>query len=220
LPQWLLDWPRVAALNVHASLLPRWRGASPIQQAILAGDAESGVSLMRMTRGLDQGPVYARRATAIAARETAGELHDRLARLGAELLLATLPGVLEGTLEPVPQPEAGASYAPRIDKRDARLDWTRPAAELERRIRAYNPWPIAESLSDSGVRLRIWEAAALPDGAGHRPGTVLAGTPAGIDVATGAGILRLTHVQPPGSRVMSAADYLAAHSLAGALLGG
>jgi methionyl-tRNA formyltransferase len=215
LPRWMLDWPVAASINVHASLLPRWRGASPIQQAILAGDAETGISIMRLTPGLDRGPVYSQRATAIGRSETAGELHDRLATIGAALLIETLPGVLGGTVEPVAQNEADATYAPRIRKRDAVLDWMRPATELERRVRAFNPWPVAEARTADGVRLRIWDAEALSAPPGASPGSVLATGAAGIDVAAGEGRLRLTRVQPPGGRVMSAGAYLTAHSLDG-----
>jgi methionyl-tRNA formyltransferase len=215
LPQWLLDWPEAAAVNVHASLLPRWRGASPIQQAILAGDAETGVSLMRMTRGLDEGPVYSRRATRIAAGETAGELHDRLAALGAGLLVETLPAILAGTLKSEPQDSSRASFAGRIAKSDALLDWTRPAQELERAVRAYNPWPVAETRTESGERLRIWGAGARPGQGVALPGTVLAADADGIDVATADGVLRLTSLQSPGGRVMSAAAWLASRSTEG-----
>lgn len=215
LPQWMLDWPATAAVNVHASLLPRWRGASPIQQSILAGDAETGVSIMRMTRGLDAGPVYSRRATKIAAGEIAGELHDRLAQLGAALLIETLPGVLADTLPAEPQDESRATYAARIAKGDAVLDWTRPALELERRVRAYNPWPVAEARTASGERLRIWRAAARAGHAGGVPGTVLAAGADGIDVATADGILRIVSLQVPGGRETTAAAWLAAHSTEG-----
>ncbi len=215
LPQWMLDWPATAAINVHASLLPRWRGASPIQQSILAGDAETGISIMRMTRGLDAGPVYSRRATKIAANESAGELHDRLAQLGAALLVETLPGVLSGTLRAEPQDESRATYAARIAKGDAVLDWSRPAIELERRVRAYNPWPVAEARTASGERLRIWRAAARAGRAGSAPGIVLAADADGIDVATADGILRVTSLQAPGGREMTAAAWLAAHSTEG-----
>jgi len=215
LPQWMLDWPEVAAVNVHASLLPRWRGASPIQQSILAGDAETGVSIMRMTRGLDAGPVYSRRATRIAAGESAGELHDRLAQLGAALLVETLPGVLAGTLRAEAQDESHVSYAARIAKSDAVLDWTRPALELERRVRAYNPWPVAEARTASGERLRIWRAAARAGRSGGAPGTVLEAGRDGIDVATADGVLRVTSLQAPGGREMTAAAWLAAHSTDG-----
>jgi methionyl-tRNA formyltransferase len=215
LPPWLLGWAELGAVNVHASLLPRWRGASPIQQSILAGDAETGVSIMRMTPGLDRGPVYRQRAIAIGPRETAGGLHDRLAATGAELLLETMPGVLAGTLEAKAQNDAAACYAPRIEKREAILDWTLAAVELERRVRAFNPWPVAETRTAAGERLRIWAAEALSGGERAVPGRVIAAGPGGIDVATGAGILRIAQVQPPGGRVMSAEAYLAAHPLDG-----
>lgn len=215
LPQWMLDWPRVAPVNVHASLLPRWRGAAPIQHAILAGDTESGISIMRMTRGLDCGPVYAKRPTPIGATETAGELHDRLAEVGAALLIETLPSILAGTLDPVPQTEASACYAPKIDKRDSALDFHLPAHVLERQVRGFNPWPVAEARNDAGIRLRIWQAEVVDQPAAGPPGTVMATGPSGIDVATGRGVLRLIMVQPPGGRKMSAAAYLAAHALDG-----
>ena len=215
LPQRLLDWPECAAVNVHASLLPRWRGASPIQHSILAGDAETGVSIMRMTRGLDEGPVYSRRSTPIAAGESAGELHDRLAQIGAGLLVATLPGILAGRLTAVPQDESRATYAARISKADGLLDWTRPALELERRVRAYNPWPVAEARTASGERLRIWRAAARSGQAAGAPGAVLAADAGGIDVATADGVLRITRLQAPGGREMPAAAWLAAHSTDG-----
>jgi len=215
LPPWMLAWPLTAAINVHASLLPRWRGASPIQQSILAGDSATGVSIMRMTAGLDRGPVYGQRALPIGPRETAGELHDRLAAVGAGLLIDTLPGILAGTLQAAAQDESGACYAPRIGKAEAVLDWTRPAIELERRVRAFNPWPVAETRTSAGERLRIWLAEAQAASHPAAPGTILATAASGIEVATGDGTLRLTAVQPPGSRVMSAGAYLAAHPLAG-----
>jgi len=217
LPTWLLEWPRAGCVNVHASLLPRWRGAAPIQHAILAGDPVTGVSLMRMDRGLDTGPVYATRSTPIGPRDTAGDLHDRLARLGAALAAEALPRVLAGSLEAVPQDDAAATYAPKIDKADAQLDWRRPAAELERRVRAYHPWPIAFAELSDGRVLRVHAATALPGAAAHRaaPGRILAAARAGIDVATAEGVLRLERVQPPSSRPMDAAAYLAAHSLEG-----
>ncbi|HEY8428584.1 MAG TPA: methionyl-tRNA formyltransferase [Sandaracinaceae bacterium] len=217
LPDWLLAWPRQGCVNVHASLLPRWRGAAPIQHAILAGDAVTGVSLMRMDRGLDTGPVYATRSTPIGPTETAGELHDRLARLGAELAAETLPAVLEGSLEPVPQDEGQATYAPKIDKADARLDFTLSADELARRVRAYHPWPVAFAELSDGRVLKVHAAEALRDPvpAGAPPGRILAASKTGIDVATGRGVLRLTRVQPPSSRPMDVAAYLAAHSVEG-----
>ena len=198
---WLLDWPRLGAINVHASLLPRWRGAAPIQYAILAGDTETGVSLMKMDAGLDTGPVYERRKLAVAARETAGTLHDRLARLGGETLADTLPAILAGALAPVPQNEARATRAPKIRKSDAALDWRRTAVDLERRVRAFNPWPVCETSTASGVRLRIWEAVALEGRSDAPAGSVIGADERGIDVAAGAGtlrILRLHAVRRPG----------------------
>jgi methionyl-tRNA formyltransferase len=217
LPEWLLDWPRIAPINVHASLLPRWRGAAPIQHAILAGDAESGVSIMRMTRGLDRGPVYAARSTPIGARETASALGDRLSRLGAELLVTVVPEILAGRLTALPQDEAAACYAGKIEKRQAPLHWTASAIELERQVRAFSDWPVASATLGDGRRLRVWEAEALALESARAPGSVVAATGRGIDVATGDGVLRLTKIQPPGGRIMSAAAYLAAHSLAGSV---
>ena len=220
LPSWLLDWPRLGAVNVHASLLPRWRGAAPIQYAILAGDAETGASIMKMDAGLDTGPVYSRRKLAIEAAETAGTLHDRIARLGAELLVETLPGILTGALLPEPQDDALATQAPRIEKGEGVLDWTRSAVELERRVRAFNPWPVSETRTMGGERLRIWEAVALEGLPDEPPGSVIRAGPDSIDVATGAGILRIRSLQQPGGRVMGARAYVNAHSLEGESFGG
>lgn len=213
LPPWMLEWPKIAPVNVHASLLPRWRGASPVQRAILAGDESTGVSVMRIAASLDSGPVYARAATVIGPAETAGELHDRLAVLGAELLVRALPGILSGAVEPETQNDDEASYAPKIRKSEAVIDWTKPAAELARWVRAYNPWPVAETRMPDGGRLRIWEAEAKPDASAEPPGTVVDAAHGAIDVAAGGGLLRLLQVQPPGGRVMDARAYLAAHDL-------
>lgn len=217
LPRAVLAWPRLGCVNVHASLLPRWRGAAPIQHALLAGDKITGVSLMRMDEGLDTGPVYGARETPIGASETAADLHDRLAELGARLLADSLTALLAGELRAIPQRPELATHAPKIAKADGALDWRCPAAELERRVRAFNPWPVAEAALDDGRRLRVWQAVAVdvPSG-GTVPGAILAAGPAGVDVATGAGALRLTRVQPPSARAMDAAAYLAAHTLAGA----
>lgn len=221
LPDRLLEWPRLAPVNVHASLLPRWRGASPIQHAILSGDTETGVSLVHMVTRLDAGPVYARRATPIGVAETARGLHDRLAALGAALLVDELPRLAAGTATPEAQDEALATYAPKLTKADAVLDFTRPAAVLERRVRAFDPWPVAEARFAGGGRLRIWRAAALAqDAAGAVPGTIVAAGAPGIDVATGDGLLRLERVQPPSARPMEARAYLAAHDLRGLRFGG
>lgn len=216
LPEWMLEWPAVAAINVHASLLPRWRGAAPLQHAILAGDETTGVSIMRMTRGLDSGPVYRQAGVSIGPAETAGDLHDRLAALGAELLIEVLPAILSGDLEPRPQDEAGVCHAPKLEKRDAMIDWKRSAAVLERAVRAYNPWPVAETATSDGRRLRVFAAEALDCDPAALPGTVVGVDGGAIAVATGAGVLRLTSVQPPGGRAMDASAYLRAHDLRGA----
>lgn len=215
LPPWLLDWPRFGCVNVHASLLPRWRGAAPIQRALLAGDARTGVSLMQMTPGLDSGPVYARRALAIDPAATAGDLHDQLAELGAALLGEALPALLNRQLAAEPQDETEVTLAPKLSKREAVLDWHQTAVLLARAVRAFNPWPVAESTLTDGRRLRIWRAEPLPTDAGAAPGTVVATGPDGIDVATGRGRLRLTRVQAPGAKPMPASAYLAAHALEG-----
>jgi len=218
LPKWVLDWPVRGCVNLHASLLPRWRGAAPIQHAILAGDDETGVSLMRMDAGLDTGPVYRSRRVLIEPTQTAGDLHDRLAALGAELLAEALPALLRGELEPVPQDDALATYAPKIAKADARLDFRKPAARLAREVRAYQPWPVSYAEDRDGRVLRVHAAEALPapaDAADVRPGRIVAAGRGGIDVKTGDGVLRLLRVQPPSSRAMDAAAYLAAHSVDG-----
>jgi methionyl-tRNA formyltransferase len=216
LPRAWLEWPRRGCINLHASLLPRWRGAAPIQRAVLAGDAETGVSVMQMNAGLDTGPVHLRRATPIGVRETAGELHDRLAVLAAEALLEALPRVLDGTSAAAAQDDSRATLAPKIAKSEAALDWRAPAALLERQVRAFDPWPVAEARLSDGRRLRVFAAQALAGPAGREAGTIVAAGRDGIDVATGDGVLRLRKIQPPSGRVMDAAAYLAAHSLDGA----
>ncbi|HEX7237359.1 MAG TPA: methionyl-tRNA formyltransferase, partial [Gammaproteobacteria bacterium] len=215
LPQRWLDWPRMGCINLHASLLPRWRGAAPIQRALLAGDAETGISVMQMTSGLDTGPVHLMRALSIGPRETAGALHDRLAALAAEALLEALPGVLAGTSRPKPQDDALATLAPKIAKSEALLDWREPAAALERRVRAFHPWPVAETRLSDGRRLRVFEAVAVAASPSAPAGTIVAAGREGIDVGTGDGVLRLRRIQPPSGRVMDAEAYLAAHSLSG-----
>ena len=217
LPPAILDTPRLGCINVHASLLPRWRGAAPIQHAILAGDRETGVSIMQMDAGLDTGPVLARAACPIHDDDTAGSLHDRLAALGAATLLEVLADL--PARRPEPQDETLATHAGRIAKRDGLLDWSRPAVELERRVRAFNPWPVAHAFLPPGAggrgggRLRILEARVRPGAVGAAPGTVLASGAAGIDVATGDGSLGILTLQPEGGRVMAARDYLNAHPL-------
>lgn len=218
LPQSVLQMPRLGCVNIHASLLPRWRGAAPIQRAICAGDTHSGVTIMQMEAGLDTGPILLARPTAIAARETAATLHDRLAALGAQALLDTLDELALGKATPHPQPAAGVTYAAKIRKEEASIDWSRSAADIDRQIRAFNAWPIAETRWN-GQQLRVWEAVPVESPAAPSPGKVLATGPAGIDVGTGSGVLRLTRVQAAGRKAMSAAEFLKAHRLDGAVLG-
>ncbi|KGM54691.1 methionyl-tRNA formyltransferase [Lysobacter arseniciresistens ZS79] len=208
LPQAVLDIPEHGCWNVHASLLPRWRGAAPIQRAIQAGDAETGVCLMRMEKGLDTGPVLLSQATPIGPEETGGQLHDRLAELGAQVLADGL-GLLRATLLPVarPQPAEGVTYAHKLDKAEARLDWSRPAVELADTVRAFNPWPVAEAPL-AGERVRIHAATALPLAHGRAPGTVLLAGRDGIDIACGEGALRVRTLQREGGKPVAAADYL------------
>jgi methionyl-tRNA formyltransferase len=218
LPQAVLDMPRLGCWNIHASLLPRWRGAAPIQRAILAGDAVTGITIMQMEAGLDTGPVLLVRDTPIGPRELGGELHDRLARLGAEAIVAAIDEWQAGRLEPVPQPAAGATYAAKLSKTEARIDWTQPAVTIDRQVRAFNPWPVAETAWD-GRQLRVWRCEPESSAAGATPGTVLESAGGRIVVATGDGALRLLQLQLAGRRALSAAEFLNANTLAGARLG-
>ncbi len=208
LPKAVLAIPTYGCWNVHASLLPRWRGAAPIQRAIQAGDADTGVCLMQMEAGLDTGPVLLRQHTPIQAGELGGSLHDRLAELGAQVLADGL-GLLRAGLKPIaqPQPEQGVTYAHKLDKAEARLDWSQDAQVLERTVRAFNPWPIAEAQL-AGERVRIHGAVALADNQGKAPGTLLAAGRDGIDIACGQGALRLRVLQREGGKAITAADYL------------
>jgi methionyl-tRNA formyltransferase len=216
LPQSVLSTPRLGCINVHASLLPRWRGAAPIHRAILAGDETTGVTIMQMDAGLDTGPMLLKRSTPIGPTETSATLHDRLAQLGAEALLATLDSLSD--IVPEPQPQEGVTYAHKIRKEEARIDWSRSAQELDRMVRAFNPWPVAETLWN-GQQLRIWEAT--PDSAhvDAPAGTVVRCDQNGIAVATGAGVLVVKRVQLAGRSATSAIDFLNAHRLQGAVLG-
>jgi len=218
LPQSILQTPRLGCINIHASLLPRWRGAAPIQRAIAAGDAESGVTIMQMEAGLDTGPMLLARTVPIGARETAATLHDRLATLGAEALLAALEEIAQGTATPRAQPAEGVTYATKLRKEEATIDWSRSAAEIDRQIRAFDPWPVAETRLH-GQQLRVWQAIPIDSRASRNPGEVLATSAVGIDVSTGNGVLRLTRVQRAGRKALSAAEFLKAHRLDGAVLG-
>jgi methionyl-tRNA formyltransferase len=211
LPQSVLDLPRLGAINIHASLLPRWRGAAPIHRALLAGDRETGISIMRMEAGLDTGPVLLREAVAILPDDTAGTLHDKLAALGARLVVAALDGLAHGTLSATPQPAAGVTYAAKLEKHEARIDWTRSAADIERQVRAFNPSPGATARV-RGTEVKIWRTAAV-DGAGE-PGAVIAIDPGGITVRCGTGALRLEELQRAGGRRLPARDLLRGFPLA------
>lgn len=218
LPAAILTTPRLGCVNVHASLLPRWRGAAPIQRALLAGDRETGISLMRMDTGLDTGPVLARACCPITPDMTGGELHDQLAELGAALLVDRLPDLLSGNPVAQPQDDELACYATKLDKAEAEIDWRRPAAELARKINAFNPWPVAWTrLGDE--RLRLWRARAIEHSTTAAPGTVLSESATGVSVATGAGQLQLLALQLPGRPQRAVGDFIRGHSLLGHTLG-
>ena len=215
LPKSVLETPRLGCVNVHASLLPRWRGAAPIHRAVLAGDAESGVTIMQMDEGLDTGDMLLKGTTPIGPRDTTATLHDRLAEMGGALLVEAADRLAGGRATPEPQDDALANYAKKLSKEEGRIDWSRPAAELDRQVRAFDPFPVAYT-EWNGENLRIW--AAEPIGGSGQPGRVAAAGKAGIDVATGDGLLRITRLQPPGKKAMAATDFLNAHDLAGTTL--
>jgi methionyl-tRNA formyltransferase len=212
LPQSILETPRLGCVNIHASLLPRWRGAAPIQRAIGAGDAQTGVTIMQMDVGLDTGPMLLTRVVAIGPRETAATLH------GARALLVALEDIAQGAAKPRAQPADGVTYATKIRKEEAAIDWTQPAPQIDRQIRAFDPWPVAQT-QWKGQQLRVWEATPIDSSAPPSPGTVLATSASGIDVGTGDGVLRLTRVQIAGRKAMAAAEFLNAHRLDGTVLG-
>lgn len=218
LPPTVLAIPSLGCVNIHASLLPRWRGAAPIQRAILAGDQETGVSIMQMEAGLDTGPVFAMHTCPVAADETGGSLHDKLAALGAQALLATLPAIADQAIQPQAQDEQFACYAQKLNKTEATLDWQQSAVQLDRQIRAFNPWPVAQTQLHGEV-LRLWNSIPLPQVTDQPPGTVIQADQQGILVATGNGCLQITQLQQPGKRVLTAAEFLHAHSLADICLG-
>jgi len=203
LPQVVLNIPRLGCINSHASLLPRWRGAAPIQRAVEAGDAESGVTVMQMEAGLDTGPMLLKVSTPIAAEDTGGSLHDRLATLGPQAVIAAISGLASGNLVGEVQDDSLATYAHKLNKDEARLDWSRPAIELERLVRAFNPWPICHSTL-GGEAIKV-HAAALGDGQGQ-PGNILAADKFGLTVACGEGALRLTRLQLPGGKALNFSD--------------
>ena len=234
LPRAVLDMPRLGCLNIHASLLPRWRGAAPIHRAILAGDTLTGVTIMQLDAGLDTGAILAQQSVPITTDMTTAALHEVLANAGAQLLLTVIAALEAGTAQPRAQPEAGVSYAAKLEKREGVIDWTQPAERIARQVRGCNPWPIAET-SIHGQQLRIWQAAALPDlpvgthllastaspaataplaaAAVPLPGTVLGLDAGRLLVACGEGLLAIERLQGAGRRVVSAADFAHGHAL-------
>jgi methionyl-tRNA formyltransferase len=217
LPAKILQLPKYGCWNIHASLLPRWRGAAPIQRAIEAGDRESGVCIMQMNEGLDTGPVIHRESITLGGAETGGSLHDQLAELGACALLECVHKLSRGvSLKAEPQPDSGITYARKLEKAEAQIDWSEHAEALERRIRAFNPWPVAWCMVGE-ERTRIWKSCVVREVHESKPGTLLSTGKNGIDIATGKYVLRLLELQRPGKRRMSAADYLNAITLPGRL---
>ncbi len=220
LPPAALALPRLGCVNIHASLLPRWRGAAPIQRAILAGDAETGVSIMQLDAGLDTGPVLIERRRSIGTHDTAGDLHDSLGELGAAALMEAIDGMAAGTLSARAQPASGATHAPKIGKSEARIDWTADAIDVDRRVRAFNPWPIAETqLAGEPLRVLRARVAELHAPAGVAPGTLLGVADDGLHVACGAGVLAVRELQRAGKRPISARDFANAVRVAGLRFG-
>jgi methionyl-tRNA formyltransferase len=211
LPQWVLDMPRLGCLNIHASLLPRWRGAAPIHRAIEAGDTQTGVTIMQMDAGLDTGNMLLREALDVGDYSTA-QLHDRVADLGARMVVDALRQAQAGTLRPVPQPADGVTYAHKIEKAEGRIDWSQDAAAIVRRIRAFDPFPGA-STEASGETIKCWAAHQRPGATDAAPGTVLAADADGIEVATGSGAVVLTELQRAGGKRLPAADFLRGFAL-------
>ncbi len=207
LPQAVLDIPPRGCLNIHASILPRWRGAAPIHRAIEAGDAETGITIMQMDAGLDTGAMLLKHRTPIHDDDTGGSLHDRLAEMGGTAIVEALAALESRGLTPEPQNEADATYAHKLSKEEARIQWQDDAGVIARKVRAFNPWPGTDSELD-GQRIRIHEAQPLPDASKAQPGTVLARERSGVDIACGNGILRVTRVQLPGTRAMSVSDLI------------
>jgi methionyl-tRNA formyltransferase len=213
LPQWVLDAPRLGCLNIHASLLPRWRGAAPIHRAIEAGDAETGVTIMQMDAGLDTGDMLMTERLPIAPRDTTGSLHDKVAELGARMIVQALELAACGGLRPVPQPAEGITYAHKIEKAEAQFDWSLPAEVISRRIRAFDPFPGAAA-SVQGEVIKLWRCEPIGGQVAAEPGTVLSAGDEGVTVACGHGALRLTELQRAGGKRLPAAQFLRGFPLA------
>jgi methionyl-tRNA formyltransferase len=212
LPEKVLNIPRWGCINIHPSLLPRWRGAAPIQRSILAGDKETGVTIMQMDAGLDTGPILLKRSYLMDENETAQTLHDKMAKMGADCLIESLNLLRNGKIKPTPQDNHLATYSAKISKEEAQINWSEPAILLEQQIRAFNPKPVAYT-TWKGERLRIWMAKARPENAkGASPGTLLKTSAEGLDVATGEGVLRLLQVQMPGGKTIPISDFYRARA--------
>ncbi len=224
LPPEVLQMPALGCINIHASLLPRWRGAAPVQRAILAGDKKTGITIMQMDAGLDTGDILAVSECEIAADDTGSSLHDKLMLLGAQTLISVLPAIASQTQNKIKQKDADSSYASKLNKAEAKINWSLSAEEIHRAIRAYNSWPVAfcgYEKNNKASKLRLWQAEVPAENAsapGPPPGKVVAESMQGIDVVTGEGIIRITELQAEGKRKMSVADFLNANSLHGQTL--
>ena len=223
LPEAVLNAPRLGCINIHASLLPRWRGAAPIQRAILAGDKETGITIMQMDIGLDTGDMLLKKVCPIKDDDTGSRLHDRLSILGAEALMQALPGITQKTLQAEKQDDSLANYAAKLHKSEALIDWSKPAREILAQVNAFNAWPVAQTPIDikqngKSQMLRIWRAEAINTSA-DQPGKVLSCNKQGIDVATGDGVLRLLQIQMPGKKPMDSQAFANANDISGLVLG-
>ncbi len=219
LPAAVLEVPTHGCINIHASLLPRWRGAAPIHRAVLAGDEETGITIMQMAAGLDTGDMLLQHTLPITTKDTTALLHDRLAEMGAAALLEVLPAVATGSVQPEPQDESLVTYAHKLQKSEAIIDWQQRAIDIDRRVRAFNPWPVAQTPTAAGM-MRIFAAAPDATSVSQTPGEVVAEDPArGIAVQTGDGVLWLTRIQLPGGKPLEASQFLHGRSLLGEHLG-
>ncbi|MFS8514817.1 MAG: methionyl-tRNA formyltransferase [Planifilum fulgidum] len=211
-PQAILDAPRYGCINVHASLLPKYRGGAPIHRAVIDGEKETGITIMKMVPELDAGDILTQRAIPIDERDHAGSLHDKLSRLGAELLIETLPALLSGRIQPIPQDDRLATYAPNLRREDEWIDWTQPARKIYDHVRGLHPWPVA-STTWRGTPLKIWWVERSNDASDRPPGTVIAAGREGIEVAAGEGTVRITQLQPAGKKPMKAEEFLRGRDL-------